>query len=394
MKTIVIKLGTSSICDELSFIPKLSNLSSLIETVVHLNTKKFNIIIVSSGAVAVGLKTLNLKKRPKQLQKLQAVAAVGQGRLMALYDTLFSQFNLPIAQILLSRDNVSDRIPYLNAKNTLKELLTMNVVPIINENDSVSTNELRFGDNDSLSAIVAGMVHADFLFLLTDVDGLYTDNPRLNPLATPIKVVHDIQALREQVNVQSSGSSVGTGGMVTKLIAAELSTAAGCSMIITRGSVPTRIIDILNHIEEFPDVLELPFGTRFVAASTPMDNKYVIITINLAVDTLQIPTSGSLTIDAGAYKAITRKQRGSLFAAGITTVTGTFNANQSVIIQTVLNNTLTEIARGIVSYSAVEINLIKGLKSRDIKDVLGYVECDYVIHRDHLAIDAAFSNES
>ncbi|KAI8892194.1 Aspartate/glutamate/uridylate kinase [Globomyces pollinis-pini] len=387
MKTIVIKLGTSSICDELSFIPKLSNLSSLIETVVHLNTKKFNIIIVSSGAVAVGLKTLNLKKRPKQLQKLQAVAAVGQGRLMALYDTLFSQFNLPIAQILLSRDNVSDRIPYLNAKNTLKELLTMNVVPIINENDSVSTNELRFGDNDSLSAIVAGMVHADFLFLLTDVDGLYTDNPRLNPLATPIKVVHDIQALREQVNVQSSGSSVGTGGMVTKLIAAELSTAAGCSMIITRGSVPTRIIDILNHIEEFPDVLELPFGTRFVAASTPMDNKLWWIRHSIA-------TSGSLTIDAGAYKAITRKQRGSLFAAGITTVTGTFNANQSVIIQTVLNNTLTEIARGIVSYSAVEINLIKGLKSRDIKDVLGYVECDYVIHRDHLAIDAAFSNES
>jgi glutamate 5-kinase len=167
---IVIKIGTSSICDENTFVPKLSNLSLLVETVVDLQKQGHLPILVTSGAVGMGLLQLNLSKRPKHISQVQAVAAVGQGRLMALYDNLFSNFNVSIAQILITRDNLAERHQYLNALNTLEELLSMNVVPIINENDSVTSSEIRFGDNDSLSAIAAGMIQADYLFLLTDVD--------------------------------------------------------------------------------------------------------------------------------------------------------------------------------------------------------------------------------
>ena len=200
-KTIVIKVGTSSICDEKTFIPKLSNLSNLVETIVHLRDLGHAVVLVTSGAVGMGLRRLDMKSKPKHLAQVQAVAAVGQGRLLALYDSLFAQFHVPIAQVLLTRDSVAERGPYLNACNTFRELLSFKVLPIVNENDTVSHAEIRFGDNDSLSAITAGMVKADYLFLLTDVDRLYTDNPRTNPNAKPIRIVKDIQSLKQQGNL-------------------------------------------------------------------------------------------------------------------------------------------------------------------------------------------------
>ncbi|KAJ3322558.1 hypothetical protein HDV06_002935 [Boothiomyces sp. JEL0866] len=390
--TIVIKLGTSSICDEKTFIPKLSNLSLLVETIAQLREEGHRVVLVSSGAVGMGLRRLKLAKRPKHLSQVQAAAAVGQGRLIALYDSLFAQFHLPIAQILLSRDNLCDRSPYLNACNTLRELLAFNTIPIINENDSVSSSEIRFGDNDSLSAIVAGMVHADYLFLLTDVDSLYTDNPRNNPNAARIKVVKDITVLKEQVKVSSPGSSVGTGGMVTKLIAAELSISAGCNMIITIGSKPNLIGTIIREIQENDNNQEFEpsYGTLFLAREKPMDDRQWWILHSLA-------TAGKLIVDEGASIAISRKSKSSLFAAGIKQVIGNFNALQCVKIVKIAKRVTPdgreeeyeqEIGRGLVNYSSLEIQRILGSHSKDIAEILGYRETEYVISRDNMAIIA------
>ncbi|KAI8924321.1 Aspartate/glutamate/uridylate kinase [Entophlyctis helioformis] len=393
--TLVIKLGTSSICDERTFMPKLASLSLLVETVVKLRSLGHNVLLVSSGAVGVGLRRLALSKRPKHLSQVQAVAAVGQGRLMALYDTLFSQYEVPIAQILLTRDNLAERSQYLNACNTLRELIQFNVVPIINENDSVSNAEIRFGDNDSLSAIAAGMVNADYLFLLTDVDALYTDNPRVNPNATAVRVVRDIRRLREQVTVSSPGSSLGTGGMVTKLIAAELATARGCAMVISIGSKPNLILDIIGEIQAHRDAAAenpaLPFeptiGTHFLPQTDRMVDRKWWIRHGLA-------PAGDIYIDAGAVRAIA-KQKSSLFAAGITGIEGTFNAQQAVRIMTRVAEPQPRggstaravvVAHGMVNYNSAEIQRIRGAKSSAIADLLGYMDSDFVIHRDNIAI--------
>ncbi|CAG8477588.1 9767_t:CDS:2 [Diversispora eburnea] len=332
--TIVIKLGTSSICEEETNLPLLSNLSLMVETVIKLRGLGHRVVLVTSGAIG-------------------ALAAVGQGRLMRMYDDLFSQLNQPIAQILLTRHDLADRTQYLNAVNTFSELLAMGVVPIVNENDTVS--EIKFGDNDTLSAITAKMVNADYLFLMTDVDCLYTDNPRTNPNAKPIEVVEDIGALKNQVIVSSPGSLLGTGGMVTKLIAADLATAAGITTIIC------------------------------------LDRKWWILH--------GLHTAGIIYIDEGAVRAITKvRQKSSLFAAGIIKVEGNFVAQQAVEIvfekikkesdnDNIENRVeLISVGKGLVNYSSTEISRIKGCKSLDIEKILGYADSECVIHRDNLAI--------
>ena len=190
--TIVIKLGSSSLVDERTKEPKLATMSLIVETVIKLKREGHRVIIVSSGGIAIGLRTLNLEKRPKHLAEVQAIAAVGQGRLIGRWDMLFSQFGQRIAQILLTRNDILDWTQFKNAHNTFTELLKMGVVPIVNENDTLSVSEIKFGDNDTLSAITAALVGADYLFLLTDVDCLYTDNPRTNPDASPILIVPDL----------------------------------------------------------------------------------------------------------------------------------------------------------------------------------------------------------
>jgi glutamate 5-kinase len=220
---IVLKLGTSSIVNDTTLVPSLGTLSRLVECIHTLRTQPspWQVVLVTSGAVGMGMRRLgwNADARPTALPALQAVAAIGQGRLMAMYDQLFSLYNIPIGQVLLTRDSLGDRSSYRNACSTLRQLLSMGVLPIINENDTVSNAELRFGDNDTLSAVAAGMVDAACLVLLTDVDALYTGNPRVDAGATRIAVVEDVGHIRQQVSYQSSGSQLGKGGMVTKLIA-------------------------------------------------------------------------------------------------------------------------------------------------------------------------------
>ncbi|KAF1939627.1 glutamate 5-kinase [Clathrospora elynae] len=245
--TVVIKLGTSSIVDEKTHQPLLSILSLIVETACSLHAAGHRVVIVSSGAIGVGLRRMNLPRRPKHLPKVQALAAIGQSRLMSLWDQLFGHLEQPIAQILLTRNDIADRTQYQNAQNTFIELLSMGVIPIVNENDTLAVTEIKFGDNDTLSAITAGMVQADYLFLMTDVDCLYDKNPRTNPDAKAISVVEDIAELA--ADVSSAGSSLGTGGMSTKIVAARLATSAGVTTIITKSSKPGNISSIIAHAE-------------------------------------------------------------------------------------------------------------------------------------------------
>ncbi|KAI8059967.1 glutamate 5-kinase [Gilbertella persicaria] len=370
--TIVIKIGTSSICNEVTHFPLLSNLSALVESVLSLRTQGHRVVLVTSAAVGTGLRRLNMSEKPSKLSARQAVAAVGQGRLMALYDDLFGQFHQPVAQILLTKNDLADRSQYLNAVNCLEELLDMGVVPIVNENDTISTQGIRFGDNDTLSAIMAGMIKADYLFLLTDVDCLYTDNPRTNPDAQPVTVCEDMVQLREQVSVASMGSSLGTGGMATKLIAAELATAAGVTTIITHGSKTSNISKILQADQT---QAEQPLHTRFIAKNNPLlDRKWWI--------QYGLHTAGTVYVDEGAANGILGpRTKGSLFSAGIVQVEGQFVAHQAVNIALDKGKV---IGKGIVNYSSIEINRIKRCRSTEIASILGYVDAECVIHRDNL----------
>ncbi|ORY95045.1 glutamate 5-kinase [Syncephalastrum racemosum] len=390
--TLVIKIGTTSICDEKTHFPLLSNLSGIVEAVLKLKAQGHRVVLVTSAAVGTGLRRLNMPNRPEKMAALQAVAAVGQGRLIRLYDDLFGQFGQPVAQVLLTKNDLAERSQYLNAVACLEEILDMGVVPIVNENDTICPSEIRFGDNDTLSAVTAGMLKADYLFLLTDVDCLYTDNPRTNPDAKPVSICHDIQVLREQVSVASRGSALGTGGMMTKLIAADLATAAGVRTVIARGSKPeniTQIIEadargVLVPESKIPAVVQsapaaAPLHTLFTAKDNPLyDRKWWI--------QYGLHTAGRVYIDQGAVKALlSNKQRSSLFAAGIMDVEGHFNAQQAVEI--VAWNDDTEkrvIGKGLVNYSSHEIERIKRCKSSEIPTILGYMDAECVIHRENL----------
>ncbi|KAJ1763156.1 Glutamate 5-kinase [Coemansia sp. RSA 1807] len=386
--TIVLKLGTSSICDPITHMPMLANLSLMVETICKLKEMGHRVVLVSSGAVGIGLRRLDMPVKPKELAVIQAIAAVGQGRLMALYDGLFGQLGQPVAQVLLTRNDLSQRTQYLNACNTFEALLEMSVVPIVNENDTVSLGEIRFGDNDTLSAITAGMVHADYLFLLTDVDCLYTDNPRTNPMAKQVTHVTDIKALRDAVDVSSAGSAVGTGGMATKLIAAELATAAGVTTVITRGSTPQKVIDIIEHFSnpDLPADAAVPASalcTRFVAKSRPMiDRKWWILH--------GMYCSGTVYVDAGAVVALARFKK-SLFAAGVKRVEGVFSSNQAVrvVYEPETNGEpvdVIEIGHGLVNYTSAEISRIRGCHSSEFEAILGYCDSDNVINRGNMVI--------
>ncbi|KAG6888062.1 hypothetical protein C0992_009753, partial [Termitomyces sp. T32_za158] len=369
---------SSSIVHETTHQPLLSTLSSVVETVVDLRSKGHKVVLVSSGAIAVGLKRMELPSRPKNLSGKQALAAIGQGRLIALWDNLFGQLGQPIAQVLLTRGDISDRTRYLNAVNTFKELLSMGVVPIVNENDTVSVSEIKFGDNDTLSAITSSMIHADYLFLLTDVDGLYTSNPRKDPGAKLIEVVDSISAIRSQVSTTTLGSSLGTGGMETKIIAAEIATAAGVSTVILSSKRPENISNIIQYYDRgsaktpqdngllfhfqpdsanhdrgsSPTPVIRPPHTVFNASSTPMRDLKSWTTHTLF-------PSGSVIIDTGAYRVLSRRESGGrLLAAGVTGVIGAFASGQAVRI------VIRRSVEGIASETADrEEAYIKGLES-------------------------------
>ncbi|KAH8991553.1 glutamate 5-kinase [Lactarius akahatsu] len=327
--TIVVKLGTSSIVHETTHQPLLTTLSAIVETVVRLRAAGHKVVLVSSGAIGVGLQRMAMPARPKNLSGKQALAAIGQGRLIALWDNLFGQLGQPIAQVLLTRGDISDRTRYLNAVNTFKELLSMGVVPIVNENDTVSVSEIKFGDNDTLSAITSSMIHADYLFLFTDVDGLYTANPRKDTSARLIEVVESTAAIRTQVSTATLGSSLGTGGMETKLIAAEIATAAGVTTIITSSRNPPSLFAILEYhgMASGPSAIgggARPPHTLFTPSVTPLRDLKAWTRHTLT-------PAGAVVIDSGAHSVLSRRESGGrLLAAGVLSVRGAFASGQAV----------------------------------------------------------------
>ena len=264
-KRIVIKVGSSSLVHEETGALNLTKLEILVREISNIRNMGKEVILVSSGAIAVGVRAANLKSRPEKTEEKQACAAIGQARLMMIYQKLFMEYNQLAAQILMTKNTVMDNLNRHNALNTFRELLHMGAIPIVNENDTVATYEIHFGDNDSLSAIVAALVEADLLILLSDIDGLYTDDPNRNPQAEFINVVTELDQKLLDMGKESSGSNVGTGGMASKLQAAQLAGAAGVDMVIANGEdfhVIHKIMQGRNH------------GTLFV--SNPEKEFYLI----------------------------------------------------------------------------------------------------------------------
>ncbi|RUR78736.1 glutamate 5-kinase [Chlorogloeopsis fritschii PCC 9212] len=366
-KTIVVKIGTSSLTQPETGQLALSTIATLAETLSHLRRQGHRVILVSSGAVGVGCARLGLTEKPKAIALKQAVAAVGQGRLIRVYDDLFTTLQQPIAQVLLTRSDLVQRSRYLNVYNTFKELLELGIIPVVNENDTVAVEELKFGDNDTLSALVASLVHADWLFLLTDVDRLYSADPRSVPDAQPISLVSNIKELEElQVQTGAQGSQWGTGGMVTKISAARIATAAGVRTVITEGRHPSNIKQILQGES---------IGTHFEAQPEPTSARKRWIAYGV------VP-SGRLYLDEGAVIAISRAGK-SLLAAGITAVEGEFDSQDAVQL---CDKSGKEVARGLVNYNSTELQKICGRRSSEIPTILGYEGAETVIHRDNLVL--------
>lgn len=367
-QTIVIKIGTSSLTQPTGEIA-IATIASLVETLSYLRSQGHHIVLVSSGAVGVGCARLNLAERPRKMALKQAVAAVGQGRLMRIYDDLFSTLQQAIAQVLLTRRELMERNTYVNASNTFRELLGLGVIPIVNENDTIAVDELKFGDNDTLSALVASLVQADWLFLLTDVDRLYSADPKTVPNAQPIKLVSSNEFDRLQVDAGSSSSQWGTGGMATKLSAARIATSTGVRTVITQGKQPQNILKILQGED---------LGTQFEPQPQTDNARKRWITYGL------IPM-GKLYLDTGAVKAVTNKKT-SLLPAGIIALEGDFFASDAVQL---CNKEGTELGRGLVNYSSSEIEQIRGHHSTEIAEILGYDGADTVVHRNNLVINDA-----
>jgi len=333
--------------------------------IVALQDKGLQIVLVSSGAVAEGVKRLKLDSRPTQIQVQQAAAAVGQMGLIQAYESCFMGHGVHTAQILLSHEDLSDRTRYLNARSTLMTLLDMNVVPVVNENDTVATAELCFGDNDTLAALVANLINADLMLVLTDQNGLYDADPRTNPDAR-----HIPQASATDSNLTAlagTGSSLGRGGMLTKLSAARLAARSGTNTIIVNGK-EDRVLARLYDGEEL--------GTLLEADDEP-------VTARKQWLAGQLTLKGTLVLDPGAVKVLKASGK-SLLAVGIKQVLGQFSRGDVVACA---DESGKEVARGLINYDAAEVEKLKGNSSEKILQLLGYAGEDEVIHRDNLIVN-------
>lgn len=366
-KRIIVKLGTNLLTGGTGHLD-INIMSSLVAQIAHLHHRNHEIIVVSSGAVAAGRQKLGLVKENKGIPFKQVLASVGQSCLMSLYDQLFAEHNIIIAQALLTKSDLANRICYLNARNTLLALLELRVVCIVNENDVVATEELGdmiFGDNDNLSAMVANLVDADLLVILTDIDGLYTADPRHYPDAKLIPKVDKIDAEIERL-AGDAGSPYGVGGMITKIEAAKLATASGVTVAIANGTRP----NILEEIVQGQGV-----GTIFLPRTSKIESKKRWMLSGLA-------SKGKLIIDDGAVTALKIEGR-SLLPAGIVKVEGDFDRGDVVNILDINGN---HIGSGITNYKASDVDKIKGLHSEEIPRLLGYEYGDEVIHRNNMVL--------
>ncbi|MCU7879778.1 MAG: glutamate 5-kinase [Candidatus Thiodiazotropha sp. (ex Lucinoma aequizonata)] len=340
-------------------------LSDWVKQMAALRHAGHEVVLVSSGAVAEGMSRMGLRTRPHNLNELQAAAAIGQMGLVHAWESCFQQYGLHTAQILLTREDLDDRSRYLNARSTLRTLLELGVVPVVNENDTVTTDELRFGDNDTLAALVANLIEADLLVLLTDQDGLFDADPRFNPDAT---LINETRIDNPQLDEVAGGSvgGLGLGGMVTKVRAARLAARSGTGTVIAAGR-QDRVVEVISRGDTI--------GTLLV----PVQESQAARKRWLAG---QLQPRGSLTLDDGAVNVL-RKQGSSLLAVGVCGVKGDFSRGDAVVC---LDLAGCEVARGLVNYDALETLKIMGKLSSQIESILGYIDEDELIHRDNLVL--------
>ncbi len=359
----VVKVGSSLVTNN-GLGLDLQAIEGWASQLVAMQKSGLHVVLVSSGAVAEGVTRLGLKSRPKQVHIQQAAAAVGQMGLVQAYESCFMRHGVHAAQILLTHDDLSDRTRYLNARSTLTTLLDMAVVPVVNENDTVATAELCFGDNDTLAALVANLINADVMVLLTDQDGLFNVDPRIDPNASLVATAsakdNSLSAMAGQ------GSSLGRGGMLTKLSAARLAARSGTNTIIANGK-EQQILSRLLQGEEL--------GTLLEADDEP-------VTARKQWLASQLTLKGKLVLDAGAVKVLKNSGK-SLLAVGIKQVSGRFNRGEVV---SCLDESGSEIARGLVNYTAAEIEILKGQSSNNIERLLGYAGEEEIVHRDNLIL--------
>ncbi len=359
-KIIVIKIGSSLLVDNKMNIRK-KWLSSFAKDIKDLRSKNKKIIIVSSGAIALGCKKIDYNKSNLKLDKSQAIASVGQIELMNLFSQIFSNFNLNISQILLTLDDTEERRRSINAKRTFENLFQLDYIPIVNENDTIATSEIKYGDNDRLASRVAQITNADTLILLSDVDGLFTKNPKLFKDARLIKEIKNFE--KDIQNIKLKGTTeFGSGGMNTKIEAAKICNLAGCNMVIANGL----------HLNPIDQIIKKNNCSWFLSKISKLQarKKWIISSIS---------PKGELIIDDGAKKAL--KNGKSLLAAGIRKVSGKFNKGDHIRI---VDNKKKEFARGLSSFSSEEIKKIMGFHSNEIKKILGYISKSEVVHKDDM----------
>jgi glutamate 5-kinase len=366
IRRLVVKVGSGLItAREAGLDP--GRIGALADELAAVRQHGTEVALVSSGAVVAGLARLKLQVRPRSIPEKQAAAAVGQSALMEHYETAFARHGVTVAQILLTQADVSARARYLNARNTLTTLLGYGVVPIINENDTVAVEEIKFGDNDNLSALVAQLIDADLLVLLTDVDGLYTSDPSRDPQARKLDTVEAVTPEIERL-VWSDADRVAVGGMATKLQAAQKAAASGVPMVIASGREPGTLARVLRGE---------PVGTYFPPRGDRLAARKRWIAF-------AVPPQGRLLVDAGARQALIERGK-SLLPSGVVDIEGDFDAGE-VVALCAADGDGKEFARGLVNFDAQELRTIRRAKTTEIESLLGYKSFDEVVHRDNLVV--------
>jgi len=363
-KRLVVKVGSSLVTNSGTGLDHTA-IANWAAQIARLKEMGREVVLVSSGAVAEGMQRLGWKKRPHAVHELQAAAAVGQMGLVQVYETCFRQHGLHTAQILLTHDDLSDRKRYLNARTTLRTLLGLNVIPIINENDTVVTDEIRFGDNDTLAALVTNLIEADTLVILTDQAGLFSADPRKDPNATLIQEARAGNLELEKM-AGGAGSDIGRGGMLTKILAAKRAIRSGAHTIIASGREP----EVLVRLAQGEAI-----GTQLIAETMPLAARKQWL-----ADHLQV--GGKVMLDEGAAKAL-RQEGKSLLPIGVYDLSGEFERGEVV---TCVDRNGLEIARGLINYAATEARKIMRHPSSEIESILGYVDELELIHRDNLVL--------
>jgi glutamate 5-kinase len=362
-RRVVVKIGSQILSSKDGI--EEGRLRGLVRQLAELQGDKRQVVVVSSGAVAAGMTQLGWKERPKTIPEKQALAAVGQIKLMALYERTFAKFDKNVAQVLLTADDLANRQRYINAKHTFQMLLGSSIIPIVNENDTVAVDEMKFGDNDHLSALVATLLEADLLVILSDVEGVYDKDPRVHDDAQLIPLIGEARGLRQAIG-GASVSAAGTGGIASKLAAAEQAAAAGIPTIIASG--------MQNGVLENVFDAKQQIGTLILPDGKQLRRKKHWIGFNLK-------PAGTIVVNEDAYQAVAGRGK-SLLPAGVEKVEGSFGVGDCVRIDFQGQ----EFARGLVNYGGSELNRIKGLHTSKIETVLGYKAQDEVIHRDDLVI--------